>query len=90
MLPRAPARRNTHRWGYTDSNVHHFDIVSRLQGAFVLGVISYAARTIPQPKSVWGRWLIGIFQFAVTNADKGQQALAGPPVSTSPAESIKP
>ena len=70
--------------------MHHFDLTSLFTGGFGMLVISYAMRTIPQPKSVWARWLIGVLQFAVSNADKGQAALAGPPASTSPAEAMKP
>lgn len=70
--------------------MRHIDWISFIQGGFALGILAYAMRTIPQPKSVWGRWIIGILQFAVTNADKGQAALAGPPASTSPAENMKP
>lgn len=70
--------------------MHHIDPISFFTGGFGLLVLSYAMRTIPQPKSVWARWIIGILQFAVSNADKGQQSLAGPPASTSPAENLKP
>jgi hypothetical protein len=69
--------------------MHFTPLEAFLWGHVSLGVMAYAMRTVPQPKSVWGRWVIGILQFAVTNADKGQEALGGPPEKTSPAESMK-
>jgi hypothetical protein len=70
--------------------IHGINVEQYLEHMASFVVIAYAMRTIPQPKSVWGRWLIGVAQFAISNADKGQAALAGPPASTSPAESMKP
>jgi hypothetical protein len=70
--------------------MHHFDWVSLLTGGFAISVLSHAAHTIPQPKSEWGRWIIGIFQFALANYTEGRSAMGGPPQSTAPSESLKP
>jgi hypothetical protein len=70
--------------------MHHFDVLSLFTGGFGMVVLAYAVRTIPQPRTVWARWAVGVLQFAVSNLDKGQAALAGPPASTSPAEQMKP
>lgn len=70
--------------------MHFTPLEAFLTGHASMVVIAYAVRTIPQPKSTWGRWLVGILQFGVSNAELGQQALAGAPKSTSPAEALKP
>ena len=70
--------------------MHHFDVGSLLIGGFGLAVASHAAHTIPQPKSEWGRWLVGIIQFALANYTEGRAAMGAPPAKTAPAESLKP
>jgi len=40
-------------------------------GASIYGIVSYAARTIPVPDNPWLHWLAGIFQYAMSNPDRG-------------------
>jgi hypothetical protein len=45
-------------------------------GAGVLAVASHAANTIPLPENKWGRWALGVLQFALANYGKGTAAFS--------------
>jgi hypothetical protein len=45
------------------------------QGMIASSVAGYAARTIPRIKNPWGRWVIGVIQFVLNNADKGNEQI---------------
>lgn len=48
---------------------------SWLQGAAIYGTLSYAARTMPMPTNIWGRWIVGIVHFGLSNYEKGLAAM---------------
>ncbi len=43
-----------------------------VSGGFGYGVISFAIRTAPIPKNVYGKWILGIIQFVFLNVSQGQ------------------
>lgn len=58
----------------------HLDLQSFVAGGFVWLVAAYAARTIPAIKNPWGKWIVGILQFAVANVEQAKlQVVAQPP-----------
>lgn len=59
--------------------MHHLSIGSMFGGAAVYSALSYAAQTIPTPSNAWARWIIGIIQYVLSNAEKGKAAIAPKP-----------
>jgi hypothetical protein len=59
-------------------NFHAIHWQGFVSGAFAYGVAAYAARTIPIPDNRWARWIVGVLQFALSNAEKGAAAIPPP------------
>ena len=55
---------------------HPDEIYSFFVGGVGFSALSYAAKTIPQPKNVWGLWIIGVIQFLLANKAEGQANLS--------------
>lgn len=51
--------------------LHWDEFASFFMGGMGFSMLSYAARTIPQPKNPWGLWIVGIIQFGLANKDLG-------------------
>ena len=58
--------------------LHHINWSNLLAGASAFGILSHAANTIPIPKNQYGRWAVGILQYALANYQKGGAALQPP------------
>jgi hypothetical protein len=56
--------------------VHHFDPLSFLGGSAFLSVAAYAAQHFPMPANKYGKWALGVLQFALANKNLGQQNFA--------------
>lgn len=52
---------------------HHFDLISIFAGMPVISILTYAARKFPMPQNVYGRWALGVVQFALGNKDLSDQ-----------------
>ncbi len=46
-----------------------------IQGGAIYGILSYAARTLPTPSNIYGRWAVGVIQFGLSNHEKGMAAM---------------
>jgi len=62
----------------------HFNVTQMLQGAAVYGAAAYAARTIPIPSNPWLKWVVGIFQYVLSNVEKGNAAINGTAAPAAP------
>lgn len=50
-------------------NIHWHEL---LFGWFLTVVVAYALRTIPPITNPWGKWLVGILQFALANWEQAR------------------
>jgi len=49
-------------------------------------VLGYGLQTFPVPQNKYGRWLLGVLNFAVANWQKGMQHFPGEPPAPPPAD----